>query len=124
MQDAESLFYESVQLDIRAKKAHTKAQRDALYAKMYDMLHRVLRVDPSLKEAQYNLGVLYSQGQGVQQDFKQAASWYRKAADQGDAESQYNLGVMYRTGEGVQQDFKQAAAWYRKAADQGYATAQ
>jgi TPR repeat protein len=75
--------------------------------KNYDTLHRVLRVDPSFKEAQFNLGNMYSDGRGVQQDFKQAVAWYRKAAGQGIAEAQYNLGHMYYQG-GVQQDFKQA----------------
>jgi hypothetical protein len=124
MQDAESLFYESVQLEIRAKKAPTPAKRDALHAKQHSMLHRVLRVDPSLVEAQHNLGFMYHQGNGVQQDFNQAAAWYRKAAEQGLAEAQFCLGTMYRRGEGVQQDYKQAAAWYRKAAEQWHAEAQ
>src|SRR6478736_521037 len=31
--------------------------------------------------AQYNLGLLYARGQGVEQDYKQAASWYEKAAE-------------------------------------------
>ena len=29
------------------------------------------------------------------QDYAEAAKWYRKAADQGDAHAQFNLGVMY-----------------------------
>jgi TPR repeat protein len=124
MQDAEELYYESAQLTIRAGKASTLARRDTLYTKMYDMLHRVLRVDPSFEQAQFNLGSMYNKGEGVQQDLKQAAAWYRKAAGQGYAKAQNNLGVMYRNGQGVQQDFKQAAAWYRKAADQGNAGAQ
>ena len=33
--------------------------------------------------AQYNLGVMYDNGQGVQQDYKEAVKWYRKAAEQG-----------------------------------------
>ena len=35
--------------------------------------------------AEYDLGVIYSNGQGVPQDFAQAAraAWFRKAADQG-----------------------------------------
>jgi TPR repeat protein len=124
MQDAEELFYESVRLNIRAKKAPTKAQQAALHAKQIDVLHQVLRVDPSIKEAQYNLGVMYQEGRGVQQDSKQAASWHQKAAEQGDAQAQYSLGNMYHKGEGVQQDFKQAASWYQKAAEQGDARAQ
>jgi TPR repeat protein len=124
MQDAEELFYQTMQLHIRAKKALTPAQRDALYAKECDMLHRVLQVDPSHIKAQYNLGNKYHHGEGVQQDYTQAAAWYRKAVDQGGAEAQNNLGLMYDKGQGVQQDFKQAEAWYRKAAEQGNAGAQ
>jgi hypothetical protein len=104
MQDTVELFYESVQLDIRAEKAPTPAKRDALDAKAYEKMHRVLRVDPSFVQAQYNLAIVYYQGEGVQQDYKQAAAWYRKAADQGYAGAQHNLGLMYYQGEGVQQD--------------------
>ena len=75
-------------------------------------------------DAQFNLGVMYYQGLGVEQDFKEVVKWYQKAADQGDVEAQYNLGVMYYQGLGVEQDFKEAVKWYQKAADQGDAIAQ
>ena len=74
--------------------------------------------------AQYNLGVMYAHGQGVVQDYQQAAYWYGKAAEQGDASSQLTLGVMYEDGQGVPQDFQWAAYWYNRAADQGRADAQ
>ena len=38
-----------------------------------------------MRYAQYNLGWMYDEGQGVAQDDKQAVYWYRKAADQGNA---------------------------------------
>ena len=75
-------------------------------------------------EAQFNLGGLYADGDGVPQDDKQAVDWYRKAAEQGYADAQNNLGVMYAKGRGVPQDDKQAAEWYKKAAEQGDAYAQ
>ena len=31
--------------------------------------------------AQYNLGVMYGQGRGVTQDYKEAFKWFRMAAD-------------------------------------------
>ena len=74
--------------------------------------------------AQYNLGMMYNNGTGVEQDFKEAVKWYRKAAEQGDAEAQSNLGLKYDNGEGVEQDFKEAAKWYRKPAEQGQVYAQ
>jgi TPR repeat protein len=36
---------------------------------------------------------MYQQGEGVQQDFKQAVVWYRKAADQEDAKAQLSFGA-------------------------------
>jgi TPR repeat protein len=42
-----------------------------------------------------------AQGRG---DYTEAAKWYRKAAEQGDARAQANLGVLYQFGWGVPQD--------------------
>ena len=50
------------------------------------------------------------------QDKKQAAVWFQKAAEQGDAEAQYNLGLAYQNGEGVAQDRHQALMWLNLAA--------
>ena len=69
--------------------------------------------------AQYNLGVMYANGQGVRQDYAQAVQWYRKVAEQGDAEAQYNLGLMYYKGEGVRQDLALAQEWFGKACQNG-----
>jgi TPR repeat protein/CHAT domain-containing protein len=69
--------------------------------------------------AQYNLGLMYDNGEGVTQSFEQAVHWYTQAAEQGDAAAQYDLGVRYENGEGVTQNFEQAVRWYTQAADQG-----
>jgi hypothetical protein len=74
--------------------------------------------------AQYNLGVMHDQGEGVAPDDKEAVKWYRAAAAQGNAWAQFNLGNMYNQGHGVAQDYKEAVKWYRLAADQGFAQAQ
>lgn len=70
-------------------------------------------------EAQYNLGVLYDEGAGVEQDLRTAVSWYQKAASQGFIDAQTNLGMMYYHGHGVERDYRAAAQWFRQAADQG-----
>jgi len=64
------------------------------------------------------------QGQGVTQNYLEAAKWYRKGAEQGDAAAQFSLGSMYNEGKGVSQDYSEAIKWYRKAAEQGNAAAQ
>lgn len=80
--------------------------------------------DQGYAAAQYNLGVMYSEGMGIPQDHAEAAEWYRKAADQGFVLAQHQLGLMYLDGTGIAQDDAKAAEWYRKAADQGFAFAQ
>ena len=52
-------------------------------------------------------------------DPDEAAKWYRKAADQGNAHGQANLGRMYANGWGVPKDRKEAIKWLTKASDQG-----
>ena len=59
---------------------------------------------------------MYDNGQGVPQDYAQAVSWYRKAADQGYALAQFSLGGMYYSGRGVPQDYIQAHMWWNLAA--------
>ena len=55
--------------------------------------------------AQYNLGVLYQEGQGVDKDYKEAANWYQKSSEKGHAPSQNNLAFMYANGLGVNKDY-------------------
>ena len=57
-------------------------------------------------------------------DYAQAVTWYRKAAEQGNAFAQFILGTEYDIGQGVPQDYAKAVTWYRKAAEQGNAFAQ
>ena len=76
------------------------------------------------EDAQFNLGVLYEQGQGVMQDYAKAIHWYEKSAKQNDAEAQGRLGVLYQYGKGVPQDYAKAAYWYKKSAGHGNADAQ
>ena len=52
-------------------------------------------------------------------NFKEAASWFRLAAAQGNANAQRNLGLMYARGNGVFKDEKAALNWYLAAAKQG-----
>ena len=66
--------------------------------------------------AQYNLGVMYYHGKGVEQDYFKAREWYEKAVKQENADAKLNLSVMYYHGKGVKQDYSKAKDWYEKAA--------
>ena len=102
-------------------------------------------------EAQYELGVMYLKGQGVEQNREQALQWLQRASDggneqakskltrvrqqqdkfeelaakaqSGDVDAQYQVAMMYLKGRGVSQSGKQARIWLGKAAEQGDARA-
>jgi TPR repeat protein len=76
------------------------------------------------RTAQFNIAVMYDQGQGVRQNLAEAERWYRRAAEQGDFIAQTNLGVMYSQGRGVEADHAEAARWYALAAAKEHGPAQ
>ena len=67
-------------------------------------------------EAQYYVGEIFERGLGVPPDYREAATWYRKAADQGHARAGVNLAHLYEKGLGVEQDVLEALKLYRAAA--------
>ena len=69
--------------------------------------------------AQFNLGVCYGHGEGVEKDYKEAFKWYLKAAEQGDASAQVNVGAIYCNGRGVEKDYVEAYAWLNISAANG-----
>ena len=92
------------------------------YDKAADIWHPLAQQGHS--EAQFYLGRMYDDGNGMPQDDAEAVKWYRRAAEQGYASAQFNLGFMYGNGHGVPQDYAKAVTWYRRAAEQGDADAQ
>lgn len=70
-------------------------------------------------KALYMIGVMYERGAGVAASPAEAASWFRRAADKGNASAQYRLGRLYERGLGVEQSRDEAIAWYRKSARNG-----
>ncbi len=73
--------------------------------------------------AQFELGMMYYHGEGVEQDYTEAFKWYHKAAEQGYSGAQTNLGLMYSRGHGVPQSYENAVKWYKLAASKGFAEA-
>jgi TPR repeat protein len=69
--------------------------------------------------ALYMIGVMHEKGEGVTVDLTDAANWFRKAADKGNASAQYRLGRLYERGLGVEQNRDEAISWYKKSARNG-----
>ena len=75
-------------------------------------------------EANYYLGELYYNGNGVAKSFPTAKSYFQKAANAGMADAQYMIGVMFRNGQGGDKDINEAKRWLQKAAAQGNTNAE
>ncbi len=76
--------------------------------------------EPDTSVADFNRGLeLYKGG-----NFKEAAKWFRLAAEQGMAMAQAQLGTFYNEGTGVPQDYKEAYAWFLAANVNGHEDAQ
>jgi TPR repeat protein len=122
---------------------------DAYKRKDYKKAFRLLLplAEKGFHHAQYCLGLMYENGQGVPQDKKEAVNWllksaeqknllaqslirggyqklHKQAAEQGDSYAQRFLGASFYLGLGVTQDYAEAAKWYKKAAEQGDSSAQ
>ncbi len=100
----------------------TEALLEGNYAEAYCLWKPIAdRGDP---EAQYNLGWLYANGNGLNVNLDTAVSWWRKAAEQGHADAQFAIALTYTMGEGVDRDMGEAMRWYVAAARQDHADAQ
>ncbi|MBL1140584.1 MAG: sel1 repeat family protein [Proteobacteria bacterium] len=67
--------------------------------------------------AQYYLGMMYMKGQGVEQDYKLAGKWFRKASEKSIPQAQYKLGNLYYRGKGVPKDYEFAYVWFSVGAE-------
>lgn len=74
--------------------------------------------------AQYDLGKLYEQGLGVDQDMIEARNLISKAAEAGHVGAMYDLALFMAEGEGGPVDEAGAVEWFSKAADHGFLDAQ
>lgn len=75
-------------------------------------------------DAQFGIGVMTDNGQGVSENDAEAAKWYRLAAERGNPDAQFNLALLYDSGKGVAENKEEAAHWYAKAAARGHVGAQ
>lgn len=65
------------------------------------------------------VGILYYNGQGVEQNYTEASKYYKLACDNGEYKGCGNLGVLYENGQGVRQSYSTAKEYYDKACDLG-----
>ncbi|MDX8395118.1 MAG: tetratricopeptide repeat protein [Mariprofundaceae bacterium] len=62
--------------------------------------------------AEYELGLSYARGSGVEKNFVLARQWLEKAAMQGHPRAMYHLGEMNVWGDGSETDYEEAIVWF------------
>lgn len=103
----------------------TEAKTDAQLTELHtDKRHFTVQLfyDKALNgdaSAQYQLGLLYLEGQSTIQDFEEAARWFELAAEKNHVQAQYQLGLFYKNGFGVNIDPEKSYMWLNLAAAAG-----
>lgn len=69
------------------------------------------------------IGEMWVAGVNGTPDLKEAANWFRKAANRGLAKAQFNLGMCCANGQGVSLDPVEAWTWLHLAAEQKFPNA-
>lgn len=109
--EADRLYSEAVRLHT-AGDLHARFAR---YARAAEAGHAV---------AQYNVAMMYANGEAVNVDYQQAVYWFRKSADQKFAPAMHRLGELHYFGMGgLSRDEVAAARLFEAAAQQGDADA-
>jgi TPR repeat protein len=80
--------------------------------------------DHGYPAAQFNIGMLYQKGVGVERSLTTANAWFQKAVDRNFAPAQLALGRAYMDGIGVDQNTDRGLVLMTSAAEQGLAQAQ
>jgi uncharacterized protein len=113
----------SLSAPVAAKESGFEAYESGRFEEAFEALLPLAKRGDA--NAQFVVGLLYANGQGVEQNFYEAAKQYRQAGEQGHAGAQVNLGSLFENCYGNGPCNSEAAAdWYRRAADQGSAIGQ
>ncbi len=88
------------------------------YVLALECFHKVLDgTEPVfMAVAMNNMGMMYKNGLGVEQDYTMAMEWFEKSAALNDSTAMSNIGFLYGDGLGVEQDYAKAMEWFEKSA--------
>ncbi|KAK4866401.1 hypothetical protein LT330_008333 [Penicillium expansum] len=75
-------------------------------------------LDKLASKAAGHIGLMYLRGEGVEQHYPTALTWFRRGIANGDSLCQHWIGLMYLKGYGVPQDGFKASHYFKAAAEQ------
>ncbi|MDY6337878.1 MAG: tetratricopeptide repeat protein [Succinivibrionaceae bacterium] len=97
--------------DTRSSNEASAKEEAAQEQKKDSVSAKPVQDDP---ESLFQLGEKHYHGNGVAQDYKEAAYFYRQSAEKGHARAAEQLGYMYRDGLGVERSWSEAQKWFSK----------
>ena len=69
--------------------------------------------------SQYNTGVNYYIGRGIDKDLEKAVYWYQMASEEGHSKAPFNIGIIYANGEVADKDLTLALEYFLLSAKRG-----
>lgn len=89
------------------------------YEDAFECFKKEAEIEGGNPAAKNYLGYMYQFGQGVEQNYKEAANWYKKAAESGNVFAMNNIGLLYKNGNGVEKSDKEAEYWFNRSSNSG-----
>jgi TPR repeat protein len=102
----------------RSRASEYRAGLDAYVAgrTIYAFEHFRAAAELGHVNAQYYTGLMYANGEGTKQDYREAAKWYHKAAANNQPDALLQLARLYVVGLGVERDSRMAIQLFERAA--------
>ena len=73
---------------------------------------------------QFMLGLIYYEGEIMEDDYEKAFFWIKQSAEQNYSKAQFYLGMLYFCGHGIEKDYYQSFSWLKKSAEQNHSEAE
>ncbi|OAX81575.1 hypothetical protein ACJ72_04087 [Emergomyces africanus] len=77
-------------------------------------------IEKTAAKAAAHIGLMFLRGEGIEQSFPKAMTWFQRGRALGDPMCQHYIGLMYLNGHGVPQDVLKAASYFKAAAEQDF----
>lgn len=87
------------------------------YQQSFQYFNKACKLNDEI--ACFNVGLSYTEGQGIRQDYAKAKTYFEKGCNLNGASACFNLGHFYFDGRGVRQNKSMAKEYFGKACDLG-----
>ena len=84
-----------------------------------DFIYDLSLATQGVTVSQYNTGVNYYIGRGIDKDLEKAVYWYQMASEEGHSKAPFNIGIIYANGEVTDKDLTLALEYFLLSEERG-----